>query len=72
VCKCLFKVRPFKMVSVQSKPFKRICSLLMAGCGADWDYSVFERSVEQFAVRENASRYKVRASVLIQLEPIRL
>jgi arylamine N-acetyltransferase len=27
-------------------------------------YSVFERSVERFAVHENASKYKVRASVL--------
>jgi len=35
-------------------------------------YSVFERSVERFAVHENASKYKVRASVLIQSEPIRL
>ena len=34
-------------------------------------YSVFERSVERFAVHENASKYKVRASVLIQSEPIR-
>src|SRR6185503_5341557 len=29
-------------------------------------YSVFERSVERFAVLENASKYEVRASVLIQ------
>jgi hypothetical protein len=28
-------------------------------------YSVFERSVERFAVHENASKYEVRASVLI-------
>ena len=34
-------------------------------------YSVFERSVERFAVHENASKYKVRTSVLIQSEPIR-
>jgi len=35
-------------------------------------YGVFERSGERFAVRENASKYDVRASVLIQSEPIRL
>jgi len=35
-------------------------------------YSVFERSVERFAVHENASKYKVGASVLIQSEQIRL
>jgi len=35
-------------------------------------YSVFERSVGRFAVHENASKYKIRASVLIQSEPIRL
>jgi len=35
---------------------------------ANADYSVSERS----RVHENASKYKVRASVLIQSEPIRL
>jgi len=42
------------------------------GSRARRTHSVFERSVERFAAHENASKYKVRASVLIQSEPIRL
>jgi hypothetical protein len=35
-------------------------------------HSVFERSAERFAGHDNASKYKVKASVPIRSEPMRL